>query len=105
MLAAGIVQDTLAGKAGEGEGGEEETTGIYFYRYFYRYFYHYIYHSGWKLFRFLALEFLSQNTNTRMRIRNVRTYTYKALDMNRPVARLAKGDLLGMCHLLSIQQV
>ena len=32
MLAAGIVQDTFAGEAGEGEGGEEETTGGYFYR-------------------------------------------------------------------------
>ena len=30
--AAGIVQDTFAG---EGEGGEEETTGGYFYCYFY----------------------------------------------------------------------
>ena len=29
MLAAGIVQDTFAGEAGEGEGGEEETTGGY----------------------------------------------------------------------------
>ena len=27
MLAAGIVQDTFAGEAGEGKGGEEETTG------------------------------------------------------------------------------
>ena len=43
-LAAGIVQDMFAGEAGEGEGGEEETTGGYFYR------------SGWKFFRFLALE-------------------------------------------------
>ena len=34
MLAAGIVQDTIAG---EGEGGEEETTGGYFYCYFYWY--------------------------------------------------------------------
>ena len=33
MLAAGIVQDTFAGEAGEGEGGEEETTGGYFYFY------------------------------------------------------------------------
>ena len=33
MLAAGIVQDTFAGEAGEGEseGGEVETTGGYFY--------------------------------------------------------------------------
>ena len=39
MLAAGIVQDTFAGKAVQGEGGEEKTTGGYFYSYFYRYFY------------------------------------------------------------------
>ena len=31
MLAAGIIQDTFAGEAGEGEGGEEDTTGGYFY--------------------------------------------------------------------------
>ena len=37
VLAAGIVQDTFAGEAGEGEGGEEETTGGYFYCYFYWY--------------------------------------------------------------------
>ena len=30
MLASGIVQDMFAGEAGEGEGGEEETTGGYF---------------------------------------------------------------------------
>ena len=35
MLAAGIVQDTFAGEAVE---GEEETTGGYFYCYFYWYF-------------------------------------------------------------------
>ena len=35
-LAAGIVQDMFAGEAREGEGGEEETTGGYFYCYFYR---------------------------------------------------------------------
>ena len=35
MLAAGIVQDTFAGEAVEGEGGEEETTGCYFYFYWY----------------------------------------------------------------------
>ena len=29
-----------------------------------------------EIFRFLALEFLSQNTNTRMLFRNVRMYTY-----------------------------
>ena len=28
---AGIVQDTLAVEAGEGEGGDEEMTGGYFY--------------------------------------------------------------------------
>ena len=28
----------------------------------------------------------------------------QALDTKRPVARLAKGDLLDICHLLSIQQ-
>ena len=33
MLAAGILQDTLAGEAVEGEGGEEEMTGGYFYYY------------------------------------------------------------------------
>ena len=37
ILAAGIVQDTFAGEAVEGEGGEEETTGGYFYCYFYWY--------------------------------------------------------------------
>ena len=36
MLAAGIVQDRFVGEAGEGEGGEEEITGGYFYWYFYR---------------------------------------------------------------------
>ena len=36
-LAAGIVQDTFAGEAVEGEGGEEEMTGGYFYCYFYWY--------------------------------------------------------------------
>ena len=39
MLDAGIVQDAFAGGAGEGEGGEEETTGGYFHCYFYWYFY------------------------------------------------------------------
>ena len=39
MLAAGIVQDIFVGEAGEGERGEEETTGGYFYCYFYWYFY------------------------------------------------------------------
>ena len=63
-LAAGIVQDTFAG---EGEGGEEETTGGYFYCYF----------TAQARNRFLTLEFLSRKkTNTRMRIRKGRTYTY-----------------------------
>ena len=39
MLAAGIVQDRFVGEAVEGKGGEEETTGGYFYCYFYWYFY------------------------------------------------------------------
>ena len=38
-LAASIVQDTFASEAVENEGGEEETTGGYFYCYFYWYFY------------------------------------------------------------------
>ena len=61
MLAAGIVEDTFAGKAGEGERG---------------------WRSGddWRLLsttiagnssRFIAIEFLSQITNARTRIRNV----------------------------------
>ena len=39
ILAASIVQDTFAREAVENEGGEEETTGGYFYCYFYWYFY------------------------------------------------------------------
>ena len=42
MLVGGIVgtvQDTFAGEPGEGEGGEEETTGSYLYCYFYWNFY------------------------------------------------------------------
>ena len=42
MLVGGIVgtvQDTFAGGPGEGEGGEAETTGGYFYWYFYWNFY------------------------------------------------------------------
>ena len=64
-LAASIVQNTFAREAVENEGGEEETTGGYFYCYF----------SGTftaqarKSFRFLALEFNSQNTNVRAPIR------------------------------------
>ena len=38
--AAGIVQDTFAGEAGEGEGGEEETTGGYFSQAKHLNFYH-----------------------------------------------------------------
>ena len=64
MLAAGIVQDTLAGKVGEGEGGEVETTGGYFY------------HWAGNSSRFVAIEFLSKIANARTRIRNVRTYVY-----------------------------
>ena len=40
ILAAGIVQNTFAGEAGEGAGGEVETTGGYFYQ------------PGWKFFPF-----------------------------------------------------
>ena len=39
MLAAGIVQDNFVGEAVEGERGEEEITGGYFYCYFYWYCY------------------------------------------------------------------
>ena len=56
MLAAGVVQDTFAGEAGEGEprrlSGDEATKA------------------------FVAIEFLSQITNTLTRIRNVRTYVH-----------------------------
>ena len=63
MLAAGIVQVTFAREAGEGErGGEVETTGGYFY------------HPAGNSSRFVAIEFLSQITNKRTRIRNVCTY-------------------------------
>ena len=63
MLAAGIVQDTFAGEAGEGERGRRSG-------------------DDWRLrlptqaARFVAIEFLSQITNTRTRIRTVRTYVY-----------------------------
>ena len=66
MLAAYIGKDAFTGEAGKGEEGEAEMTGGYIYCYFYR--------SGWKFFHFIALEFLSQNTNMRMHIRNRRTY-------------------------------
>ena len=62
MLAGGIVQDTFAGEDGESAGGEVETTGGYFY------------HPAGNSSRFVAIEFLSQITNKRTRIRNVRTY-------------------------------
>ena len=48
MLAAGIVQDRFVGEAVEGKGGEEETTGGYFYCYFYCYFYWYFYRQARK---------------------------------------------------------
>ena len=66
MLAAGIVEDTFAGKAGEGERGRRSG-------------------DDWRLLSttlagnsscFVAIEFLSQITNARTRIRNVRTYVY-----------------------------
>ena len=66
MLAAGIVQDTFAGEAGEGGAREakwrrlEATSTTW---------------AG-NSSRFVAIEFLSQITNTRTRIRNVRTYVY-----------------------------
>ena len=75
MLAAGIVQDTFAGEAVEGEGGEEETTGGYFYCYFYWYILPLRLES---LPFFLALEFKSQNTHAHMRIRSRRTYNRRA---------------------------
>ena len=64
MLAAGIVQNTFARETGEGEGGEEETTGGYFYCYFYC--------SGWN--SSLAIELLSQ-TLTR-HVYQKRIYVY-----------------------------
>ena len=45
-------------------GGEVETTGGYFYR------------PAGNSSCFVVIEFLSQITNTRMSIRNVRTYIY-----------------------------
>ena len=67
MLAAGIVQDTYAGEAGEGERGRRSE-------------------DDWRLLlrttwagnfsRFVAIEFLSQITNIRTHIRNIRTYVY-----------------------------
>ena len=66
MLAAGVVQDTFAGVAGEGEREAKwrrlEATSTT---------------RAGNSSRFVAIEFLSQITNTRTRIRNVRTYVYK----------------------------
>ena len=64
-----IVQDTFAGEAGESEGGEEETTGGYFYCYFYCG----TFTARVRKFRFLALELHSRITHTHMGIRNRRT--------------------------------
>ena len=72
MLAAGIVQDTFAGEAVEGEGGEEETAGGYFYCYFYWY----ILPLRLESLSFLSSEFKSQNTHAHRRIRNRRTAYY-----------------------------
>ena len=69
MLAAGIIQDKFAGEAVEGEGGEEETTGGYFYCYSTGTF-----TAQAKKSRFLAPEFNSRNTHVHMRIRNRRMY-------------------------------
>ena len=75
MLAAGIVQDTFAGEAGEGKRGRRSG-------------------DNWRLLLqpgpeilpvFVAIEFLSQITNTRTRIRNViciYTYIYENLDLD-----------------------
>ena len=80
-MLADIFQDTFAGEAGEGEGGEEETTGGYFYCYFYWYFYC----SGYKVFCFLALEFHSQNTHARIGItdRRLRAWVLE-IDVRHP---------------------
>ena len=53
MLAAGILQDTFGRRLEATSTAHGRNSSV-----------------------FLALEFLSQNTNTRMRIRNVRTYAY-----------------------------
>ena len=66
MLAAGIVQDTFAGETEEGERRRRSE-------------------DDWRLplttragnsSRFIAIEFLSQITNTRTHITNVRSYIY-----------------------------
>ena len=64
ILAAGIVQDTFAGEKLEkaSAGGEVEATSTA--------------RAGNSSCFVLAIEFLSQITNTRTRIRNVRTYIY-----------------------------
>ena len=67
MLAASIVQDTFAGEAREGErGGEVGTTGDYFY------------HPAGNSSRFVAIQFLSQITNARTHISNVRNVRISA---------------------------
>ena len=67
MLAAGIVQDTFAGEAGEGKGGEEETTGGYCYIVLFL-------PLRLESLPFLrALEFHTENTHTRTCIRNRRS--------------------------------
>ena len=61
MLAVGRVQDTFAGEAREGvEGGEDETGTSTA--------------QAGNSSRFVAIEYLSQITDTSMRIRHVRTY-------------------------------
>ena len=72
-LAASIVEDTFAREAVENEGGEEETTGGYFYCYFYWY----LYRRARKSFRFLALD-LIRKTITRACVleTDVRIYIY-----------------------------
>ena len=69
-LAAGIVQDSLLEKLGEAKWRRLEATSAT--------------RTG-NSSRFLAIEFLSQITNTRTRIRNVRTYVriyYENLDLD-----------------------
>ena len=69
MMTAGIIQDKFADEAVEGEGGEEETTGGYFYCYSTGTF-----TAQARKSHFLVLEFNSQNTHAHMRIRNRCTY-------------------------------
>ena len=65
MLAAGIVQDTFAGEAGEGEGGEEDMLLLLV-----------LLPLRQESLPFPTLEFHSQNTHARMRIRNRHTDIY-----------------------------